>query len=395
MHIRLPLLFLAATALTAPAFADEVAAWRLFIADHAEARVSAVDLASGETIASFPLAGPATLYTAHEGEAVIAVQGGSNRVSAIRSGIAIEDHGDHGDIEISDPELIEAALDGNKPGHFVEHGDTFALFFDGSGLVSLVDTHDWVDHGHVHAKEIDSGTPHHGVAIPWGDYTLVSVANADDEKKPRIGLNVLDAQGNVVGDTHACPDLHGEATSGNLLIVGCGDGVLIASGSGEPQVQKLDYSGLPEGKTTTLLGGQGLQYFLGNYGADKIVLIDPAEAEPYRLIDLPTRRVHFVTDPVRPKFAYIFTEDGQLRQLDVVKGEITRSLKLTEPYSMDGEWNLPRPRLAVAGDYIAVTDPLAGAVHLVDAASFELARDIPVQGQPFNIVAVGGSGSVH
>lgn len=395
MHIRLPLLFLAATSLTAPVFADEVSVSRLFIADHGEARVSAVDLASGETIASFPLAGPAALYTAHEGQAVIAVQGASNRVSAIRSGIAIEDHGDHGDIEISDPELIDAVLEGEVPGHFVEHGDKFALFFDGSGLVSLVDTHDWLDHGHVHADELDSGTPQHGVAVPWGDFTLVSTANADDEKKPRIGLNVLDSDGNVVGDTHACPDLHGEAVSGNVLIVGCGDGVLIVSGSGEPHVQKLDYSGLPEGKTTTLLGGQGLQYFLGNYGADRIVLIDPAEADPYRLIDLPTRRVHFVTDPVRPKFAYIFTEDGHLRQLDVVKGEITGSLRLTEPYSMDGAWNLPRPRLAVAGDYIAVTDPLAGVVHLVDAASFELARDIEVEGTPFNIVAVGGSGSVH
>jgi hypothetical protein len=146
---------------------------------------------------------------------------------------------------------------------------------------------------------------------------------------------------------------------------------------------------------TTLIGGQGLQYFLGNYGADKLVIIDPAEAEPYRLIDLPTRRVHFVTDPVRPKFAYIFTEDGQLRQLDVLKGEITRSVTITEPYSMDGEWSLPRPRLVVAGDVIAVTDPLAGKVHLVDAGRFKITRELSVEGLPYTIVAVGGSGTEH
>jgi hypothetical protein len=130
-------------------------------------------------------------------------------------------------------------------------------------------------------------------------------------------------------------------------------------------------------------------------GADKVVIIDPAEAAPYRLVDLPTRRVHFVVDSLRPKFAYIFTEDGFLRQLDVVKGELVNAVKVTEPYSMDGEWSLPRPRIAVAGDRIAVTDPLKGVVHMVDVASFTVTSDIPVVGAPYNIVAVGGSGSQH
>ncbi len=394
MHKILVSLLLA-SALVTPAFADELTVWRLFVADHTEAKVTAIDLESGDAIASFPLAAPAGLSLTHSGEAVIAVQGAANQVSAIRTGIAIDDHGDHGDIDIADPELVDAVLTGEKPAHFVEHGDKSALFFDGSGLVSLIDTHEWVDHGHLDAVELDSGTAHHGVAVPWGDYTLVSFANEDDEKKPRIGLNVLDADGNLVGDTHLCPDLHGEAASGNLLIIGCGDGVLIVSGSGEPQVQKLDYAGLPAGKSTTFVGGTGMQYFLGNYGADKVVIIDPAEAEPYRLVDLPTRRVHFVADNIRPRFAYIFTEDGQLRQLDVIKGEITRSITVTEPYSIDGEWSLPRPRVAVAGDVIAVTDPLDGSVHLVDAESFEITRTLPVEGLPFNIVAAGGSGSVH
>ena len=62
---------------------------------------------------------------------------------------------------------------------------------------------------------------------------------------------------------------------------------------------------------------------------------------------------------------------------------------------MDGEWSLPRPRIAVAGDQIAVTDPLKGLVHIVDAKTFELDRDIPVAGLPYNIVAVGGSGATH
>ena len=394
MHARLLLSLLCATTLTWPAAADDHAsAWRLFVADHAQPSVSAIDLASGDALATFPLASPATLY-ATDG-VVFAVQGAGNQVSAIDSGIAIDDHGDHGDIEITDPALIDAVLTGDKPAHFVEHGGKAAMFFDGSGLISLFDAHQWAHDGELATVELNSGTAHHGVAVPWGDYTLTSFADADDEKKPRIGLNVLDKEGNVVGDTHACPDLHGEATSGNLVIVGCGDGVLIVSGAGAPQIEKLPYDGLPEGKSTTFLGGVGMQYFLGNYGADRVAIIDPAEAEPFRLVDLPTRRVHFVVDPIRPKFAYIFTEDGKLNQLDVVSGAITQSLAVTEPYSMDGDWSLPRPRLAVAGDVVAVTDPNAGVVHLIDIASFTEARTIPVAGAPYNIVAVGGAGTVH
>ena len=123
--------------------------------------------------------------------------------------------------------------------------------------------------------------------------------------------------------------------------------------------------------------------------------IDPTAETPFHLVDLPTRRVHFAVDPIRPKFAYVLTEDGKLNQLDIVAGEIVQSLVVTEPYSMDGEWSLPRPRIAVAGDVVAVTDPNAGVVHLVDIASFTEARTIPVAGAPYNIVAVGGSGTAH
>jgi hypothetical protein len=387
------LALLLSTTLITPTLAQETTAYRLFVGDHTEPKLTAIDAATGDTLATFPLASPASLYTT--GDAVFAVQGAGNQVSAFTTGISIDDHGDHGDIAISEPIAARSILSGDKPAHFVEHDGTVAMFFDGSGLVERFDADAWAHDDTLQTTQLDSGTAHHGVAIPWGEYTLVSTADADDENKPRIGLNVLDANGDLVGETHPCVDLHGEATSHNTVLVGCGDGLLVITGSGEPQVRKLDYAGLPDGKVTTLVGGVGMQYFLGNYGADKVVLIDPSDAEPYRLVDLPTRRVHFAVDNLRPRFAYIFTEDGQLHQLDVVAGEITRSLIVTEPYSMDGEWSLPRPRLAVAGNEIAVTDPLAGKIHLIDAETFELSRDLDVDGMPYTIVAAGGSGTVH
>lgn len=384
------------TALVVPGLADEhVSSWRLFVADHATPKVTALDALSGDTIGTFPLASPASLYTTHSGEAVFAVQGAGNRVSAISSGIVVDDHGDHGDLEVSAPALIDAAVTGEKPVHFVEHDGKIALFFDGSGKTRVIDERSWVDDASTSGMDFDTGAPHHGVAVPWGDYTIVSVPNPADPTALPIGVNVLDQSGAPIGDLHACPDLHGEAASGNILAIACAEGLLIVTGSGEPQITLLPYTGLPDGKSTTLIGGTGFQYFLGNYGADKLVIIDPAEAAPFRLVELPTRRVHFVTDPVRPKFAYIFTEDGKLNQLDIISGQIVQSVVVTEPYSMDGEWSLPRPRLAVAGDMVAVTDPNAGVVHLINIASFAEVRTLRVEGTPYNIVAVGGSGSAH
>jgi zinc transport system substrate-binding protein len=84
-----------------------------------------------------------------------------------------------------------------------------------------------------------------------------------------------------------------------------------------------------------------------------------------------------------------------LHRLDVIAGKLDGSLRVTEPYSMDGHWNDPRPRLAVAGDKIAVTDPARGVVSLVDAMSLTKAGEISLGGRPFNIVAVGGSGQAH
>lgn len=383
-----------AAGLMGPALADEVSVWRAFVADHTEPTISVLDLETGAVIARFETQGVASLYATGSGETVFAVQGADNLVEAFSSGIEIDDHGDHGDIEISDPAKLPGSVAGERPVHFVEHHGRIAIFYDGDGIVRIVDEEDFA--GDVAAREIDSGAPHHGVAAAFGGYTLVSVPHPEDPSNLPIGMTVIDRAGAVVGETHLCPDIHGEAHSGNLLAIACADGLLLARDSAEgPVVTHLPYGGnLPEGKATTLLGGTGIQYFLGNFGADRVVLIDPAE-ESFRLVDLPARRVHFAADPARPQFAYIFTEDGSLHRLNVLSGEIVASLKLTQPYSMDGHWSDPRPRIAVAGNEILVTDPLEAKIHRIDAAGFAAQGEIALDGLPFGIVAVGGSGSVH
>ncbi|WP_280113886.1 zinc metallochaperone AztD [Devosia sp. LC5] len=377
--------------------AEDVTAWRLFVSDHAKPVVHVIDAVDGDTLARFDIKGPASLYRSDSGEAVYAVQGDADVVTTIRTGIAFQDHGDHADIDIEDAALAGAEIAGDYPVHFVGHDGHWAAFFDKEGLARVFEEHEALE-GHASFREVNSGAPHHGVVVPYGNFDLVSEPHPQDPSNLPIGIKTFDRDGNSVGDLAECPDLHGEATSGNQLAFACATGLLVVTPGpgGAPSIEHIAYSpALPEGKSTTLTGGRGLQYFLGNYGPSAVVLIDPSEEEAFRLVELPTRRVTFAVDPIRARFAYIFTEDGQLHQLDVIAGEVSKSLALTDPYSMDGHWSDPRPRVAVAGDHIVVTDPLAGKLLLVDAASFKKDGEIAVEGTPFNIVAVGGTGTAH
>lgn len=381
-----------------PALAEEHTAWRLFVADQAAPTVRVIDPATDRILETFTTKGPTALALSDSGKTVFAVQGTSNHVSVFSSGIALDDHGEHGDLKVEAPKLLPAEFTGAKPSHFVDHHGDIALFFDGEGAVRRLSEKDVLAGGQPAVREVKSPAPHHGVAVAYGDYTLISEPNAEKPDELPIGIRVIDKDGKPVGNLHVCPDLHGEAASGTLLAIACADGLLLVkAGDKEPSIELLPYGdNLPEGKSTTLRGGQGLQYFLGNFGPSGVVLIDPtAGKDAFRLIELPARRVHFAVDPVRPQFAYVITEDGQLHQIDVLAGKIVKSVALTGFYTMDGHWNEPRPRIAVAGAEIVVSDPLQSKLHVLDAKSFAKTREIAVEGKPYNIVAVGGTGEDH
>ncbi|MVA99158.1 hypothetical protein GN330_18065 [Nitratireductor sp. CAU 1489] len=393
-----PMILACAIALSGyPACAEQIEAWRVFVADHSEPVVRAFDLREGKEVDRFALAGAARLHRSQSGRVVYAVQRDANRVQMIGTGIALGDHGDHGDITIEAPALLDAILAGRKPVHLVERDGTVAAFFDDEGIARLVSEHAALE-GTEEPRDIASSAPHHGVAIPFGVHLLVTRPHPSDPGALPVGLDLFGPDGAPTGDHAPCPDLHGEAQSGNLVAVACATGLLVvAPGPERPDIRHLPYAtGLPEGKTTKLVGGKGLRYFLGNFAARTLVLIDPTQAEEsFRPVELPTRVVDFATHPAKPRFALAFTEDGYLHRIDVIAGQIDRSVRLTAPYSMDGHWSDPRPRIAVAGPLIVVSDPLAGHLHVVDTETFEPTGAIAVEGEPFSLVAVGGAGETH
>jgi YVTN family beta-propeller protein len=377
-------------------------AWRLFVADHTQPVVRAIDFTDGKELARYDVKGYAALTASASGQTVFATQSDHDIVHVIKTGIDFSDHGDHRDLDVSDVGLLPVTFEGKRPFHVVPHDDHAILFYDRGGKAEIIDEAALLE-GKADVKTVDTIKPHHGVAVTMGDTVLVSVPNTKietkpDELPPRIGLRVIDKTGSQVGDVTPCTDLHGEATSARLVAFGCKEGVLVARPGGidGPKLTMLPYpADFPKGYTGTLLGGKAMQFFLGNYGEDKVVLIDADGEDHFKLIDLPTRRVDFLLDPAEPRNAYILTEDGDLHVLDVIKGEIVNKAKVTEPYSKDGHWRDPRPRLAVADGQIAITDPRHSLVRIIDAETLKETRTIAVEGQPFSIVAVGGSGASH
>ena len=377
--------------------------WRLFVSDQVEPSVTVIDAAEGKTIGKFATTGYVThLVPSDSGKTLFAVQMDHDVVNVIKSGIELSGHGDHSDIAIGDPALLPMKLEGARPVHAVMHGDEILQFFDREGEARAFSEKKLLE-GSADYKMIKAAAAHHGVAVPMGSHVLISEPNLGAEVKegelpPRLGLKVLDESGQQVGDIATCTGLHGEAFSAGLVTFGCDEGVIVAQPDGRkpPKVEMLAYGdGLPEGRVSTIVGGKAMQFFLGNYGADKLVLIDPSSNSPFRLVNLPVRHVHFVLDPVRVKIAYVFTEDGRLHALDVLSGEIVLSEQITEPYSKDGHWRDPRPRIAVMDNIIAITDPNKQLIRLIDAKSFKAIREIQVEGLPFNIAAIGGSGLQH
>ena len=380
---------------------DSVTLYRVFVGDHAEGRVTAFDLGEPGNRWTFETTGQPKLYGVNDGAAVVAVQSDDDTVQFIASGVSLHSHGDHSDISIADPEAVDGVLTGPRPFHVVDHSGKVAINFDRGGYAEIVDAHE-LSHGEIESRRIEQARAHHGFVAPIGERWVTSVASdapADGDAAPsRIGLQEITEDGEPVGEVATCTGIHGEAFSGAFLAAGCEEGILtVTNGPDGIRTAMLEYgTELPAGqKTGTLLGSRSMQVFLGNYGANGIVVIDPVDEPHLRYVELPFRRVDFALDPANARFGYVLTEDGTLHKLDVLDAKLTDSARVTEPYSMDGHWSDPRPRIAMAGDEVVMTDPNAGVVRLVSKDTLEETGTVEVEGMPYNVAVVGGSGVVH
>lgn len=113
---------------------EDVTLYRVFVADHAEPRITAFDLTEPANRWSFDTAGQSRLYPFSDGAAIAAVQSDADVVHFLRSGVTRSAHGDHSDIEITDPASLPETLSGPRPFYLIDHGGKVAINFDGGDM---------------------------------------------------------------------------------------------------------------------------------------------------------------------------------------------------------------------------------------------------------------------
>lgn len=360
---------------------------RLLIADSKSPKLHVVDVEQGAVIASFDTAAPARVYTGTSGLYGYATQSSADVVHVVHSGITVEPHDDHFHYLKGQPKLLERTFPGDNPIHFVAHDPWVALFFDDEGIARLVEESSLA--GAPRVLSINSGAPHHGVAVPFHDHVLVTRPEllAGQTRATPTGIAVYDDKGVASGQVfEGCISVHGEASLDHTVAFGCKDGVLAVSHGASGFTSKLlaNPTGTAAGtRVGTVVAHEQWPFFIGNFGAEAIARIDvqagtitpKAVSGPYAQFIFAGSGEHLL----------VLTKDGVLRLLAPSTLNESASVPVLDPVGSDAAY---APQIAVAGHWAYVTDPSHARVHVIDLEQPGISKTIEVPGVPAKITAL-------
>ncbi|MBE2316675.1 hypothetical protein DVA67_011865 [Solirubrobacter sp. CPCC 204708] len=361
---------------------------RIVVSDGQRGKVAVFTLDGERRGKPFALPGdaPAYLTRLSDGRHVAAVQYDGDRVSVLDSGTWTQPHGDHFHSYVARPRLTPFELEQPKPSHVVSHGDAVTVFTDGTGTAHVFALGDLRRRAGA-GTQIATGKPHHGVAVTVGDRLLVTAADpaAEDGALP-VDVSVRDAAGTEVGRLGACPELHGEAAGEDWAVFACADGILSASlQNGQVSATKLAYPA-PTAAEQRAWGVQvddSGRYLVGDFGTRALVRIDRV-AGTTTAIPLPGDLASFAVDG---RSVAVLTDDGKVRRLDLRTGASRGSARVTRAFNAASR--RPTPELAMGAGRVVVTEPAAGRVHVLRAASLKRVVRVKTGGRPQRLTITG------
>jgi hypothetical protein len=379
------LTLITAFGLAAPAFAhDHDLRYRLVVADAEAARLHVVDPGDGEPVA-FDLQSPARLYLGPDGRHAVVVQRDAGQVQVLDTGLVEEDHGDHSALVLEAPTLLPAMASGERPVHFNMDNDRIAVFWDGSGIATLHDASAAAEGDLAPVMTIETGAPHHGVAVPVGAFTISSMAPIGEGLPD--ALAVLGPDGAEISSVE-CLNLHGESKASHFVAFGCEDGVAIFDTSATPPEGR--FVAYPdevpsEGTIRQLLSPRDTTALVGNWGASHMAIFDPSsETGDFTFAELPAPRMAWALDETGME-GFAILADGRLVKFSALTGRILGEMAgVTGAYSM--ERGVVRPAMATAGHRVAVSDSANGQVVLIDGETLEIVERIEVGGHPQSLL---------
>jgi ABC-type Zn uptake system ZnuABC Zn-binding protein ZnuA len=369
----------------------------LAVNDYESGTVHVVDLSSNAIVETYDLSARPSFYTSEDGRYVYAVQSGGNVVNVIDSGVRQIWHDDHYDTEIGEVALLEFALEGNRPIHFVLWEDQVSVFNDGDGTIAIFNQSD-IRESDVQITSLSTARPHHGVGAAVGDYVLAGIPNIEDEDDSLpVGVEVLTMDGESVERFENCPDLHGETHAGdNGIAFACSDGILIVRWEGDTFTgTKLDYpSGSADARAGSLYSVHEGDHILGNFEANSIIRIH-LEEETVERIELPVDVWRFDVYNDDPSKAVVLTMDGALHLVDIATGEVEGSVEVVEPFTRPSR-AAARPTFTLNGHFAYISEPLPGDIAIVDLETMEVAEErIFIGGKPSSLATFGVMGEDH
>jgi len=363
---------------------------RLLVSDFETAPSKLIDVDNGKIIARYEVGAPTYPYTSPTGRFGVKIQTNANLITAVDSGILLEDHGDHMHPYKRDARLTDFRAEGRTPIHYVAHAGQIAIFNDGSGEAMLLTERNF-ESAEAEMLTFKTARPHHGVAVPLGDRIVLSVPDTQnmDYALP-LGIEVRDMRDNVVASfADQCPGLHGEASSGAFTAFGCADRVLVLERNGDEfSVKSLRYAPeTPSGtRVGTVIGHEKQNFFIGNFGQTGLVRIDPI-AGTLTPITLPMRYSAFRLDAETGEKIIVVTTDGSVHRIDAMTGRIEASIEAVTPFVF--RTRVPRPGLATVRNLAYVTDPAAGEVVEIDLEAMNVTRRFVVEGKPVRLAVLG------
>jgi DNA-binding beta-propeller fold protein YncE len=339
--------------------------------------IMVVDATSLEVVADLPIEGFNRVNPAGDGRHVyVSTTGGW---AVLDLGTYTQPHGDHTHSYTSEPQLTDVLVDADTPGHVVNHDGKTALFDDGTGNVTVLDTAALTEQ--VEAGSLDplstytTDEAHHGVAVPLADDTMF-VTVGDEES--RSGAMVIDAYGNVIASSDECPGIHGETTVGSdLVLAGCEDGALLSHGDHFHKITSPD----DFGRIGNAFTATDSNVVLGDYKTDpdggngltQISLIDTVDEE-IQLVDTGSTYTWRGLARGEDGEALVLGTDGVLRVFDADSGELIREIEVTDEWEVPEEWQTAHPAITQHRGYVYVTNPDTSEVSVVDYTSGEVTQ---------------------
>lgn len=384
----------ATTEETAAPAATEVATAKPRLALTYDGGIQVLDAGTLEVVADIELDGFNRLNPAGDERHVLVSTTGGFQV--LDAGTWTEPHGDHTHSFTSDPVLTDVLWPAEKPGHAVRHEGRTALFDDGTGQVTVVDSAALADPDAA-TRAYTTPSAHHGVAVELTDGTLV-VSEGDEDA--RTGVRVLDADDTEIAAIDTCPGVHGEAVAADeAVVIGCEDGAVIWAGGALTKVTAPD----AYGRIGNQAGSEASPYVLGDYKSDpdadlerptRVSLIDTRDAS-IRLVDLPSSYTFRSLARGDAGEALVLGTDGALHVIDPQSGAVVRSVPVIDAWEEPEEWQEPRPAITVLDGSAYITDPATSSVHAVDVETGEVWLSAELDVTPNEIAGVSGGVAEH